>query len=118
MLAVLFVFIFPVIVTLLVLAATSGNIFGRLLAVNVLGTVITLLMAVIGAATGQTDYYDIALLYVLLNFSTTLALLRFFRRRKIPAALLGNVSGAPLAPVNGAGSNNAAGGARAPRAAP
>lgn len=98
MFATLFGFLFFVIVMLLILAASSGNLFGKLLAVNVLGTVIATLIAVIGVIVKQPDYFDIALLYILLNFSTTLALLRFFRNRKIPEALLNNVSDVAIAP--------------------
>ncbi len=85
------------IVVLIVLTMKSHNIFGRMLAVNVLGTLVAILMAIIGVITNQSDYLDIALLYILLNFSTTLALLRFFKSGKIPQRLLEGVSLTPFA---------------------
>lgn len=93
---VLFVSILIAIVALLTLAIRSENIFGRTLAVNTLGTVIALLLVTLGALQKEADYFDIALLYVLLNFSATLALLRLFKSRQIAGALLRNVSQAPL----------------------
>lgn len=92
----LFISILIAIVALLTLAIRSENIFGRTLAVNALGTVIALLLVTLGALQKEVDYFDIALLYVLLNFSATLALLRLFKSRQISGALLRKVSQVPL----------------------
>ena len=96
MFAVLFGVQFFAIVALLFLAKTNRNIFVRVLAVNVLGTVIAILVATIGVFENEPDYFDIALLYILFNFSMTLALLRFFKGRHIPRALLKDMSRVPL----------------------
>lgn len=96
MFVVLFTSIFITIIALLVLASRSKNIFGKVLAVNVLGTVIAILMTTLGAMLNEPDYFDIALLYMLLNFTSTLALLHFFRSRQIPSSLLRDVSKVPL----------------------
>ena len=50
-----------------------------LLATNTLGTKTTLLIAVGGFLMGRPDFLDLALLYALLNFSGTIAVLKFAR---------------------------------------
>lgn len=110
MFAVLFGTIFIVLTALLFRAALANNIFGRLLAVNVAGTVVAVLLAAIGALMREGDYFDIALLYILLNFSSTLALLRFFSGQHIPADLLGEVSRIPVPDAKSGDGEKAAGG--------
>ena len=53
------------------------TIWDRILAVNSFGTKTVLLIAVIGAFAGRSDYLDIALLYALMNFIGTVALMKF-----------------------------------------
>ncbi|MFH1566671.1 MAG: monovalent cation/H+ antiporter complex subunit F, partial [Gemmatimonadota bacterium] len=53
-----------------VLGPTS---YDRILAVNMAGTKTVLLIAVLGFLTGRPDFLDLALLYVFLNFITTIA---------------------------------------------
>lgn len=54
----------------------------RMLAANSFGTKIVLLIAALGFLAGRPDFLDIALLYVLLTFISTIAVLRFFALRK------------------------------------
>ncbi|MFH1569046.1 MAG: MrpF/PhaF family protein, partial [Gemmatimonadota bacterium] len=49
----------------------------RILAVNMAGTKTVLLIAVLGFLTGRPDFLDLALLYVFLNFITTIAVLKY-----------------------------------------
>jgi len=65
---------------LLILArAFAGpSVYDRVLALNMFGTKTVLLIAVGGHALGWTGYADIALLYAMLNFIGTIAVLRFF----------------------------------------
>lgn len=59
-------------------AFAGPTIFDRILAANVAGTKTVLLIALIGFHSGRADMYvDIALLYALINFVTTLAVLKF-----------------------------------------
>jgi multicomponent Na+:H+ antiporter subunit F len=51
--------------------------YDRVLAVNMAGTKTVLLIAVLGFLTGRPDFLDLALLYVFLNFITTVAILKF-----------------------------------------
>ncbi len=59
-------------------ALLGPSIFDRLLAVNSLGTKTVLLIAVYGFMTGRPDFLDIALVYSLINFVGTIAVLKFF----------------------------------------
>ena len=59
-------------------AILGPSIFDRILAANAFGTKIVLFLGVYGFLTERPDFLDIALLYALINFITTLAILRFF----------------------------------------
>ncbi len=62
----------------LVRALLGPSIYDRLLAVNAFGTKIILFIAVYGFFTGRPDFLDIAILYALINYITTVAVLKFF----------------------------------------
>lgn len=55
------------------------SVYDRVLAVNMFSTKMVLLIAVIGFLTGRPDFLDIALAYALINFTGTIAILKFFR---------------------------------------
>ena len=57
------------------------TLYDRILAVNSFGTQIVLLIGVLGFLTDRPDFLDIALLYALINFIGTIAILKFFRYR-------------------------------------
>lgn len=60
--------------------ATLGpSSFDRVLAVNTSGTLIVLAICVYGFFDGRPEFLDIALLYALINFIGTIAILKFFR---------------------------------------
>jgi len=65
-------------VLILVRAFTGPSVYDRVLAVNMFGTKTVLLIAVGGHALGWTSYTDVALLYAMINFLGTVAILRFF----------------------------------------
>ena len=67
------------------------TLYDRVLAVNSFGTHTVLLIGVVGFWNGRPDFLDIALLYALINFVGTIAILKFFRYRTI-----GDVSWPPL----------------------
>ena len=52
--------------------------YDRILAVNAHGTKTVLLVAVFGYLTDRPDFLDISLLYALINFVGTIAVLKFF----------------------------------------
>ena len=69
-----------VVMALALLRALAGpSLYDRILAINGFGTATVLLIAVLGFVTGRPDFLDIALLYALINFIGTLAVLKFFR---------------------------------------
>ena len=59
------------------------TLYDRVLAVNLFGTLTVLLIAALGFLFGRPDFLDIALLYALINFVGTIAVLKFFRYRAI-----------------------------------
>ena len=63
------------------------SVYDRVLAVNSFGTKIVLLLAVLNFIMGRPDFLDIALLYALINFVSTIAVLKFLRYRDFRLAL-------------------------------
>ncbi len=59
------------------------TLYDRVLAVNSFGTKTVLLIGVMGFLTERPEFLDIALLYALINFITTIAILKFFRYRAL-----------------------------------
>ena len=59
------------------------TLYDRVLAVNAFGTLAVLMISVVGFLFGRPDFLDIALLYALLNFIGTIAILKFFRYKEI-----------------------------------
>ena len=64
---------------LLVRALKGPKVFDRILAVNSFGTKMVLLIAVLNFLTGRPEFLDLALIYALMNFVATIAVLRFSR---------------------------------------
>ena len=62
----------------LIRAFIGPTVYDRILAVNLFGTKAVLLITVGGHAMGWYSYVDIALMYALINFVGTLAVMRFF----------------------------------------
>ena len=63
----------------LVRAIRGPSVYDRILAVNSFGTSTVLLIAVLGFLTGRPDFLDLALVYVLINFIGTIAVLKYFK---------------------------------------
>ena len=61
----------------LVRAFAGPTVYDRILAANMFGTKMILLIAVLGFLTGRPDFLDLALIYVLLNFIGTFAVLKY-----------------------------------------
>ena len=60
-------------------AVLGPTVYNRILAANSFGTLTVLLIAVLGFMTGRPDFLDIALVYALINFISTIAVLKFIR---------------------------------------
>ena len=60
-------------------AFMGPTIFDRVLAVNMFGTKTVLLIALLGYLTGRPDFLDLSLVYALINFVGTIAVLKFLK---------------------------------------
>ena len=78
--------LFAVLVALilvLIRAVTGPTLFDRILAVNMAGTKTVILVALLGFANKRPDFLDIGLLYALINFIATIAILKFTERGRL-----------------------------------
>ena len=62
----------------LVRALMGPTVYDRVLAVNMFGTKTVLLIAALGFLTDRPEFLDLALVYALINFIGTIAVLKFF----------------------------------------
>ncbi|WP_410795910.1 monovalent cation/H+ antiporter complex subunit F [Parvularcula sp. LCG005] len=76
-------------------AIVGPTLYDRVLAVNSFGTKTVLLLGVMGYLMGRPDFLDIALLYALINFVGTIAILKFFRYEALSPAMSGTMVAAP-----------------------
>jgi multicomponent Na+:H+ antiporter subunit F len=60
-------------------ALLGPTVYDRIMAVNAFGTKTVLIIAVLGFMSGRPDFMDIALVYALINFISTIAVLKFIR---------------------------------------
>ena len=60
-------------------ALLGPTVYDRILAINMFGTKTVLFIALLAAVAGRGDYLDIALVYAMINFLGTVAVLKFFR---------------------------------------
>lgn len=73
---------------LLIRALRGPTLYDRVAAVNALGTKNVLLIGAIGFLLGRPEWLDIAILYALINFVTTIAILKFFRYRSFQVPMV------------------------------
>ncbi len=73
---------------LLARAIMGPTLYDRVLAVNSFGTKTVLLLGLLGFVTKRPDFLDIALLYAMINFVGTIAILKFFRYRSFGVPLV------------------------------
>ncbi len=66
-------------ILILIRAILGPSIYDRILAANLFGTKALLLIAVMGFLTDRPEFLDIALVYALINFIATIAIMKFFR---------------------------------------
>ena len=75
--------LFITMVLILVRLIAGPTLYDRVLAVNTFGTCTVLFIGVSGFLFERPEFLDIALLYALINFVGTLAILKFFRYRAL-----------------------------------
>ena len=63
----------------LIRAILGPTVFDRVLAVNSFGTKTVLLIALYGFLSGRPDFLDLALVYALMNFIGTIAVMKYTR---------------------------------------
>lgn len=63
----------------LIRGVMGPTVYDRILAVNMFGTKTVLLIAVFDFLTGRPEFLDIALVYALINFVGTIAIMKFFK---------------------------------------
>ena len=88
----------------LIRAWLGPTLYDRILAVNTFGTKTVLLIAVYGYLTGRPDFIDIALVYALINFIGTVAVLKFFETGEFAHSWRER---GPKTAANGSAENNA-----------
>lgn len=74
-------------VLLLTRALIGPTLYDRVLAVNSFGTKTVVVLGLLGFVMGRPDFLDIALTYALINFVSTIAILKFFRYRSFQVSL-------------------------------
>ena len=63
----------------LVRAFRGPSLYDRILAANSFGTMTVLFIAVLGFLEGRPAFMDVALMYALINFIGTIAVLKYFK---------------------------------------
>ncbi len=65
---------------MLMIRATRGpTVYDRILALNSFGTKTVLLIAVLNFLTGRPEFLDLALVYAMMNFISTIAVAKYCR---------------------------------------
>lgn len=67
----------------LIRALFGPTTYDRILAVNAIGTKTVILVSLMGFIGGRPDFLDIALLYALMNFIATIAILKFIEYKRL-----------------------------------
>lgn len=69
--------IFVVMVMAITRAIMGPSLYDRILAVNMFGTKTVLLISLLGFVMGRPEFLDIAIVYALINFISTIGVLRY-----------------------------------------
>ena len=67
----------------LVRALIGPTVYDRILAVNMMGSKTVIFLAILGSLDGRAGYLDIALLYALINFVSTVAILKLVEMKRL-----------------------------------
>ncbi|AQS35691.1 multisubunit sodium/proton antiporter, MrpF subunit [Shewanella psychrophila] len=69
--------ILVVMILAIIRAILGPTLYDRILAVNMFGTKTVLLLSLLGFVMGRPEFLDIAIVYVLINFISVIAILRY-----------------------------------------
>jgi multicomponent Na+:H+ antiporter subunit F len=81
---------------------SGPSLYDRALAVNSFGTKVVLFLCLFSFIIGRADGVDIAILYTLMNFIATIAILKFFRYRALSGPLTALPSAKKFDAIRGA----------------
>ncbi|ULQ45141.1 monovalent cation/H+ antiporter complex subunit F [Flagellatimonas centrodinii] len=77
MLTAVMVAVMVTMILLLLRVFLGPTVYDRILAINLVGTKTVLFIAVLGFLSGRPEFLDIAIVYALINFIGTVAVLKF-----------------------------------------
>ena len=63
---------------------TANEIYTKILTVNLIGTKIVLLILLVGMVSIEKDFTDIAMVYALINFISTIVILKYYEDKEVP----------------------------------
>ncbi len=55
----------------------------RVVSINVISTKVTIVIALIAAITGQDSFMDVAIIYAMMGFITTIAVSKYIEKKKL-----------------------------------
>ena len=61
---------------------TANEIYTKILTVNLIGTKIVLLILLVGMVSIEKDFTDIAMVYALINFTSTIVILKYYEDKE------------------------------------
>lgn len=71
-------------ITMLLVRAFAGpTVFDRVLATNAMGTKTVIFVSILGFIQNRPEFLDTALTYAIINFVSTIALLKFIQHKRI-----------------------------------
>ena len=62
---------------------TANEIYTKILTVNLIGTKIVLLILLVGTVSIEKDFTDIAMVYALINFISTIVILKYYEDKGV-----------------------------------
>ena len=67
----------------LIRAFLGPTVYDRILALNAMGTKTVVFVALLGWISKRPDFLDIALLYALMNYISTITILKFIEKKRL-----------------------------------
>jgi multicomponent Na+:H+ antiporter subunit F len=67
----------------LIRAYLGPTVYDRILALNAMGTKTVVFVALLGWISERPDFLDIALLYALMNYISTITILKFIEKKRL-----------------------------------
>ncbi len=68
---------------ILVRAIVGPTVYDRILATNAIGTKTIVFVTLLGYISGRTEFIDMAIVYALVSFITTIAILKFAEKGRL-----------------------------------